>query len=103
MLKSPTSFWLPPEGGGLLQGSLPGLGELGDGLPPGEDSEGLEEAGADENLLLCCCCPRECPGQGLALVGRAFPSIVLWCTFGFVQGGTAHWPCLRDPSGLVSC
>lgn len=39
-------------GGGLLQRSLQGSGELRDGLNAGKDSERLEETGPDEDLLL---------------------------------------------------
>lgn len=46
-------------GGGLLQRGLQGPGELGDGVHAGKDSEGLEEAGSDEDLLLCCDRTRE--------------------------------------------
>lgn len=39
-------------GGGLLQRGLQGSGELWDCLNVGKDSEGLEETGPDEDLLL---------------------------------------------------
>lgn len=40
-------------GGGLLQRSVQGSGELGDGFHAGKDPERLEETGSDEDLLLC--------------------------------------------------
>lgn len=47
-------------GGGLLQRGVQSSGELRDGVHAGKDSERLEEAGSDEDLLLCCHCTREC-------------------------------------------
>lgn len=58
-----------PPGGGLLQGGLPGLGEPRHGLAAGPDPEGLEEAGADEELLLCGC--GSCEGTAPLALGWA--------------------------------
>lgn len=51
--ESRPSVYSWPPGGGLLQGGMPGLGEPRHRLTAGPDPEGLEEACADEDLLLC--------------------------------------------------
>lgn len=62
-------------GGGLLQRSLQGSGELRDGVHAGKDPERLEEAGSDENILLCCYCTCACLMEMSRVVNML---LILW-------------------------
>lgn len=91
-LPQPSSFWgcsrfkrgpgylgapqtppLYPTGGGLLQGGLPGAGELRNSFTAGKNPERLEETGPDEDLLLRRRGPREFLGLGGAPLALSPP------------------------------